>query len=199
MAAAGSSADVLVISKAEVVLHEIELKPAEVASCNVTPKPAGCREFEVGPIRLEIPTGAGVQTRVTVDLPAGTYREVDFEVHKLTSDDPAEAAFRQANPDLVNKSVRVTGTFNGQPFVYESDLEVEQELVLSPALVVSESSPGTNLTVQVKLGDWFRNSSGVLIDPATANKNGANESIVKENIKRSMRAFEDRDQNGIEG
>jgi len=37
-----------------------------------------------------------------------------------------------------------------------------------------------------------------LIDPATANKGGANENLVKENIKRSMKAFEDKDRDGNE-
>ena len=127
------------------------------------------------------------------------YKEVDFEVHKISLDDPSEAAFRAANPDLAGKSVRVIGTFNGQPFTFESDLDVEQELQLVPALVVTEGSGGTNLTIKVNLSDWFRGSSGALIDPATANKGQPNQSVVTENIKRSMHAFEDRNHDGNEG
>lgn len=195
---ASSAADVLVITKAEVVLREIELKAVETADCDLVPEPAGCEEFEVGPIRLNIPTTAGATAQVSVDLPPGTYKEIDFEIHKLTSDQ-VDATFAAANPDLVGKSIVVTGTFNGNAFTYVSDLDVEQEIALVPNLVVTETTTSNNLTVQVNLGNWFRNSSGALIDPATANKGGQNESVVKENIKRSMKAFEDKDHDGDEG
>ncbi len=36
----------------------------------------------------------------------------------------------QANPDFLDKSIRVSGTFNGQQFTFESDLNVDQELAL---------------------------------------------------------------------
>jgi hypothetical protein len=36
----------------------------------------------------------------------------------------------------------------------------------------------------------------VLVDPNTANKGGQNESVVKENIKTSFKAFEDEDRDG---
>ncbi|MBI4499896.1 MAG: hypothetical protein HY700_01925 [Gemmatimonadetes bacterium] len=196
--AGSSAADVLVITKAEVVLRQIELKAVEVANCDVVPKPENCEEFQTGPVRLNIPTTTGASTQVTVDIPPGTYKEVDFEVHKLTTD-ASEAAFAAANPDLVGKSIVVTGTFNGQAFTFTSDLDVEQELTLVPNLVITASTTSTNLTVQVNLGDWFKTTTGTLINPATANKGGANESVVKENIKRSMKAFEDKDRDGNEG
>jgi hypothetical protein len=34
------------------------------------------------------------------------------------------------------------------------------------------------------------------VDPATGNKGGANESLVKENIKQSIEAFEDENHDG---
>ena len=38
----------------------------------------------------------------------------------------------------------------------------------------------------------------VLIDPATANQGGANKSLVDNNIKNSIKAFEDDDHDGDE-
>lgn len=205
--------DVVVITKAEVILREVELEAAETEACNEPddvaasegnqdadgadgdgPEAAGCEEFEAGPFRLELPLNS-VMALVTIDAPAGTYEEVEFEIHKVSGDDPAEAAFRAANPDFVGKSIRIEGTFNGQPFVYESDLEVEQEIELSPPLVVVGGTP-TNLTIQIDLGQWFLAAGGALIDPATANKGGPNESLVKQNIRRSFRGFEDDDRDG---
>jgi hypothetical protein len=43
---------------------------------------------------------------------------------------------------------------------------------------------------------WFRRGDGSLVDPATANKGGANEDLVEENIERSIEGFEDDDRDG---
>lgn len=188
----------LIITKAEVVLREIELKRQDVVDCDLVPEPEGCEEFETGPLLVDLPLGAGAQQAVAVDIPAGTYTEVEFDVHKVSGDDPAEAAFRQAHPDFVGKSIRVQGTFNGTAFTYETDLDVEQELAFDTPLVISDGSAATNLTIRVVLADWFKSASGGLLDPATANKGQPNEGIVKENIKKSMKAFEDHDKDGDE-
>lgn len=188
----------LIITRAQMVLREIELERQEVADCDVEPKPAGCEDFETGPALIDLPLAPGATPQVEVDIPPGTYVEVEFEIHKVSGDDPADAAFRQAHPDFAGKSIRVQGTFNGVSFTYETDLDVEQELDLVPPLVVTDTTTRTNLTIRVVLADWFRSADGKLIDPATANKGGANENLVKENIKRSMKAFEDRDRDGDE-
>jgi hypothetical protein len=130
-------------------------------------------------------------------VPSGTYDRVDFEIHRLTTDQ-SDALLRQQRPDFVGRSIRVQGTFNGADYTYETDLDVEQELAIAPALMVSGTS-GTNLTMRLVLSDWFRDAGGGLVDPASANKGGPNEGLVSENIKRSMKAFEDRDRDGEEG
>ncbi len=188
----------LVITEAQMVLREIELERQEVVDCDADPKPAGCEDFETGPVLIDLPLGPGATPTVEVDVPPGTYVEVEFEVHKVSNDDPEDAAFRQAHPDFLGKSIRVRGTFNGASFTYETDLDVEQELDLVPPLIVSDTTARTNLTIRGVLADWFRSASGNLINPATANKGGPNENLVKENIKRSMKAFEDRDRDGAE-
>lgn len=195
--------DVLVITKAEVILRKVELE-GQPGACSLGPSASEgndssgdqgpdveCEEFKAGPFRLELPLNA-VEAIVSVPVPAGSYREVEFQIHKVTGSD---AAFAAANPDFAGKSIRVEGTFNGQPFVFESDLEVEQEVDLVPPLVVTDQS-ATNLTVQVDIGTWFRTAAGALINPATANAGGVNQELVKHNIKLSFRAFEDRDRDG---
>ena len=62
--------------------------------------------------------------------------------------------------------------------------------------MVEDNGASINVTVRLDLTVWFRDSAGNLIDPATANKGGLNEGIVKENIKQSVEAFEDDDQDG---
>lgn len=184
------------LSSVQVVLREIELKRVEVADCDSTASDDDCEEFETGPVLVDVPLTGGVETLVTVDVPAGTYDEIEFEIHKVSNDDPEDAAFRAAHPDLVGLSIRVTGTYNGTPFSFETDLNAEQEFELAVPLVVEEGAGGTNLTVRIDLDGWFRTAGGSLIDPASANKGGPNEGLVKENIKNSFEAFEDRDRDG---
>lgn len=190
-----SGSDTLIISGVEIVLREIELERLEAANCDVEPKPAGCEEVNLGPVLVDLPLTAGAQAEFNVQVPAGTYTEIEFEIHKVSSDDPEDAAFRQQHPDFVDVSIRARGTFNGQGFTYETDLNVDQELSFSPALVLAETV-STNVTILVDVSQWFRTATGDLVDPATANKGGANENLVRDNIIDSMEAFEDRDQDG---
>lgn len=195
--------DVLVITKAEIILRKIELEGQTNGCVSDAPSLSGpmadngaegeseCEEFKAGPFRLELPLNA-LEAVVTVDIPAGSYEEVKFQIHKVS---PNDADFATANPDFVGKSIRVEGTFNGQPFVFESDLTAEQEADLEPPLVVTGET-ATNLTIRVDLSTWFKTAGGLLVNPSTANAGGVNEQLVKQNIKLSFRAFEDRDRDG---
>jgi hypothetical protein len=151
----------------------------------------------VGPELVDLPLTPGATQQFNVDIPPGMYSRIDFEVHKIESGDPLDNAFIALHPEFDGLSIRVLGTFNGQAYVYETDLNVEQELDLVPALTVSEGVD-VNVTIRVDISTWFRTSGGTLIDPATANKGGPNESEVKENIKKSLKAFEDDDRDGDE-
>lgn len=189
--------DTLIITSAEVVFRAIELKAAETADCDVEPEPAGCEEITVGPHLLDLPLTPGAEQRFSLEIPAGEYTRIDFEVHKLSPDDSGDAVLLAQHPEFSNLSIKVQGTFNDSAFTFESDLDVEQELELLPSLMVTEGAT-VNVTVRVDVGTWFRLSGGSLIDPATANKGGPNESQVKQNIKDSFHAFEDDDRDGDE-
>ena len=185
----------LTLTQVEIVLREVELKPVEIADCDAIPEPTECRDFEVGPTLVPVPLGTIDRTFV-ISVDPGSYDELELEFHKISSDDPADDAFRTAHLDMVDKSIRASGTFNGQAFVYESDLNVEQEFDLAPVMVIEESTLNTNITLRIGLSDWFRDQAGMLIDPAEGNKGGQYENMIKENIKQSIEAFEDRDGDG---
>ncbi len=186
--------DSLIITRARIVLREIELKRLETSDCTGD-SIVGCEEVELGPVLVDLPLDIGAEQRFAVDVPTGTYSRIDFEIHKVGDDDPADLAFRQAHPEFADISIRIEGSYNGQDFVFVSDVNVEQELDLVPALMV-DSTTNTNITIFVSLDTWFRSATGDLIDPATANKGGPNEGIVTENIKQSLEAFEDPDRDG---
>jgi hypothetical protein len=186
--------DTLVVTSVELVLRKLELKRADVAECPEDGDDDGCEEFETGPVLVDLPLTPGAQQAFAADVPAGTYREVEFEIRKPDDGDPADQAFLQQHPQFDGVSIRITGTFNGAPFVHTTELDVEQELTLTPDLVVAEGET-TNLTIFVSVAGWYV-VGGALVDPATAGNGQPNESAVNNNIKNSFRAFEDPDRHG---
>jgi hypothetical protein len=185
----------LVINSVEMVVKELELKRAEYTSqCDSTASDDQCEELESGPYLLDLPLSAGATSVITVDVLPGTYDEFEFKVHK-PSDDAENAAFLAAHPDFDGVSIRVTGTWNGAPFTYETDVSAEQEMDLSPPLVVTDAGT-SDFTLYIDLGTWFRASDNALIDPSSANNGGPNESVVNSNITSSFDAFEDENHDG---
>jgi len=176
------------------VLRQIELKRSTVTTCTSSGT-AGCEEIEIGPSLVDLPLTPGPAQAFAVELPTGTYDGIDFEVHKVGNSDPADLAFVAQHPEFAGVSVRVEGTFNGAAFVFESDVDEEQEFTLSPALVVTQTAD-PNVTIFVSVDGWFRQNDGSLVDPASANNGGPNESLVRNNIQQSFDAFEDSDRDG---
>jgi hypothetical protein len=186
----------LVIGQVELVLREIELHRAGITTECADGVSDDCEELELGPILLDLPLGtAGAARNFSVELAAGSYDKVELELHKTSSSD--DAGFIAAHPEIADASVRVTGTYNGVDFVYTGRFDSEQEFDLNPPLVASETG-ATDLTLMVDLDKWFRNSSGTLIDPATANAGQPNQGIVEENIKSALDAFEDENHDGLD-
>ena len=191
-----SQSNELILTSVEVVLREIELKRQSASVCDDLPGNDDCEKFEAGPVLLDVPLNGETATLISITPDPDTYDEIDFEIHKVSSDAPEDALFRSAHPDMVDKSIRVQGSYNGQPFTYETDLDVEQEFDLAPAIVVDSVGAATNVTIMLDVDQWFRDLAGNLVNPQSGNKGGANESLVKENIKQSVEAFEDHDSDG---
>jgi hypothetical protein len=185
----------LVIDTVQLVVRELELKRAEATTSCGESGGDHCEKLQVGPLLLDLPLGAGTARAFSVPLAAGTYSEVEFEIHQPSDDDASDAAFVQAHPDFANRSVLVTGTFNGTRFSYSSDLNAEEEIELSPPLVTTDAA-AADLTLLVDLDRWFRDGTGGLVDPATANVGLANESLVETNIRGTLHAFEDENHDG---
>ena len=191
----------LVVDYAALVLSEIELEGA-LDEC-----PVGldddddfddddCEEFETGPILLELPLDGSVDRVLEVFVAPGTYDELEFELDTPDDDDEREREFLERYPEFENVSVRVEGTWNGEPFVFVQDVEAEQETDLAEPLVVAEGSETRNLTLRLDISSWFVDGSGSLIDPSSALADGPNEELVEDNIEDSFEAFEDDDEDG---
>ena len=195
--------DTLIIKGVDLVLREIELERVEdIMGC---PDSSGddddaCEEFSVGVRLVSLPLGNQTDKLITVDVAEGIYDEVEFEIHK--PDEVRDAAFIAANPAFAAVSIRVTGTLSRggtrSDFVFTTDLNAEQEVELDPPLDVTAAGP-VNLTIRIDVGSWFLSAGGgSLVDPASANKGGPNEGLVKDNIERSIDAFHDDDSDGLD-
>jgi hypothetical protein len=194
--AAAPAAPALVLTSVEIVLREIELRRSDTSDCDALGEnDDGCATFEAGPVLVSIPVDGSVSQEFSLGITEGSYTKIEFDIHKVSSGDEADAQFLVQNPTFEDLSIRVVGTFDGQAFVFETDLNVEQELDFSPALQIDAS---TNITIEVGLDGWFVDGSGVTVNPETGNKGGANENLIKDNIKNSIEAFEDSDRDGIE-
>ncbi len=191
--------DTIILRSVEVVLREIELKHVEAASCDAVEGNDDCEEFETATTLVSLPLGStATEAIVAVNAPAGMYDKLEFKIHKPESSD--DAAFIAANPNFDGVSIRVTGTYSQagarSDFVFTSDLDASQEILLSPPLTVSEGLPA-NVTLRIDIANWFLNVGGTaLVDPATANKGQPNEGVVKERIQASIDAFRDDDHDG---
>ncbi len=198
-----SGTDVLVITKAQLVVARMELARSG-ASCTSTAAAGDdnmnehdCAALEVAPTIVSLPVDSSVVSGLSLTVPAGTYSALEAKIRAVRADSDhgaGSAAFLSAHPELAGVSVLVTGTFNGKAFTYTGAPRAEFETSFSPPVVVAATP--TNLTVHVELSRWFKTSSGALIDPASAIGTGANVHAVAENIQRSFRAFRDQNRDG---
>lgn len=199
LALAVAPASPIVITRAQLVLSKSELERIG-ASCvsSTTTTESECPDLKLGPMLIDLPLDATAKGVLAVTLPAGSYQQfeakIDAVMNETEGDAAASAAFLAANPQFRGVSVRVEGTYNGQPFVYTSAAEGELELTFNPPLVVDGSAG--NLTVHVDLSSWFRNTDGTTMDPRTATAGTAAKETVDNNIKRSFDVFEDDDRDG---
>jgi hypothetical protein len=183
------------LTSVQVVLREIELKRVEVTDCDVVPEPDGCESFETAPVLVDLPLDGSTSSDIPILIDPGTYDEVEFDIHEVTGNDD-DAPFLLAHPELENKSITAEGTYNGVAFAFETNLSQEQKFDLVPNLVIGEDGAATNVTIRFDVSTWFVDGSGNLFNPATASTGQPNESMAEENIKNSIKAFEDRDKDG---
>ncbi len=157
---------------------------------------AGCEYTNAGPFLLDLPLGPGVERGFSVAVDTGSYDELKVHLHKPNpGNDPKDVAFLAAHPEFAGISIRATGTFNGTPFTFESDLNAVQKIDLVPPITVTDSTLNVDVTIRVATDGWFRNGTSV-IDPSTGNKGGANDNLVRDNIRNSFHAFRDGNHDG---
>jgi len=188
-----NTCDGFVITRLRMVLSEVKLEAEQTASDAGTS--SGEIEFKSAPSLLDLPQTAldsGTTTQVTVaDVPAGTYHEITFKIHKISASEAGSDAGLQAMA-AQNASVIVDYTKNGAvpasgPFV--SSVDAQQKLEGTFPLTDGDHS----LTLNIDASTWFTKGTTCL-DPAVAN----NRSDIENNIQKSLKAYKDDDHDGHE-
>ena len=181
----------LTLQSVGIVLREIEFKRAEdTRECAAAGEESdACESFEMGPMLLSVPLDGSVKHEISTAIPAGTYDEVEFDIHKVEGE--KDAAFITEHPEFDKLSIRVTGTFDAAAFTFSSEMDEEQELKLIPPLSVTDGV-ATSVTLSIDVLNWFTNKSGALVNPTDKEQ----KDVIKENIKRSLKSFEDKDEDG---
>ncbi len=189
---AGVGIDSLRITRARVVLRNIRFKNSDDSLT-----------FRTLPMVLQLELNGAMQQIGVSGVPPRTYREIEFEVHRVENEDMAMVPpmDRPQFDDFLageRYSIIIEGTVypngnSGEPFVFRSRVNEEQEFEFEPPIVISDTEPTVNVTMLIDTGRWFRTPGGSsILDPRVSDQ----EQTINENIKSSIRIFEDNDHDG---
>ena len=151
-----------------VAVSRVELQLSEL---EIEGEDSAEMEMKGGPLLVALPVNGNVITPVTATIAPGTYTELEMKVN----------------------TVRIQGTFDGQPFDVTVAVNEDLETDIRPPLVVTETTQA-NLTVSIQISNWFRNNDGSAID--LLNLSSTARERLKSNINASFDAFEDDDRSG---
>lgn len=195
-------ADVLDITSVQLVARKIKLERTDgtcpVADVNAqTGENDGdspeCPNLRLGPMLLSPPVTAGAVSDFTLDLPEGSYKQLQLQIHTPTNHN-GDATFLTANPGFDGVSIKVVGTFNGAPFTFTTGLTSEVEVEFDTPIVVAPAG-ATSITLLLDVAAWFKNSGGTaLLNPLTLTQQQSQQ--VNQNIRGSLHAFEDENHDG---
>lgn len=189
--------DEIVLDGVQLVLRQIRLDGAATADC---PEEGDvgveCGQLQRGPAIFDLPLDLLADPVFTTAVPVGSYRGVKIQIHKLSNANE-DADLVAEHPEFAGISIRATGTYNGTPFTFASDLTEVQHLNFENVVEV-EAGGVLGLTLHADVSGWFANGGGTgLIDPAQANDGGPFESEVERNIRESFRSYQDGDADGL--
>ena len=177
-----SSDNTMTLTTAKFLLRKIELESEEGGEES---------EINLGPIVVDLDLSARVTEFSYAKVVPGIYHEIHFQLHKPA---PTESI---SDPEFIEStnarySVIVKGVFNGEFFVYKTDVTVSKEVEFENHNVAITANGFVNITVRVNPFLWFEGANGILnpLDPV-------NKILIDKNIKDSFRrAFKDNDKNG---
>jgi hypothetical protein len=146
-------------------------------------------------------SGEPVTAHTMLDVPVGTYKEIEISIDKVEPGNPAEESLIAAHPTMADASIAITGRVgqdgSEESFTFTAALDRDMEILLDPLLAISgEDAPGgVRVTLTLDTARWFVDAAGNWLDP----RDPANRSAIEANIQASFEAFEDADMDGRPG
>jgi hypothetical protein len=148
-------------------------------------------EIEGGPYLVDL-SGADLTGSVHpvagLEVPAGTYDEVEFKIKTINARKAGSDAGLQ-DMAAAHASTLVDGTMDGVAFTFRTAMALKQER--TGAIVVDEATGG-NVTLEFDASGWFKAADGSKLDPTDPTARGA----ILANIRASIRVLSDRDCDG---
>jgi hypothetical protein len=194
--------DTLFLHRIRFVLAELAIAPAVSNECEEEEGEDNppCVEFSDDPTVFDLPLGSRTTTRSTEPAPATEYNLFQAVIHR--TDAAADTTLLRNHPDLSGASIVVEGTLSRagrrRDFTFTSGFNEQEEITLEPALTVV-AGDSLHITLRVDVASWFRSADGrSFVDPATAGLAGPRESLVRDNIRNSLKVFRDANADGLE-
>jgi hypothetical protein len=146
-----------------------------------------------GPFLLHL-AGAGLDGGVvqefSIEVPAGTYDDLRFIVHKLEDGEKIGVPELDGPRASIAMSLTVVTDGGADHLTFTSELNEAQRF--ARRIVVEEGSAPDNVTISIDPSGWFGDASGFL-DP----RDSANRQAIEDRIRTSIDAFEDDDHDGV--
>jgi len=182
--------DSLRITRARFVLGEIKYKTKSESS-----------SFRKTPFVLELNLSSAIQNISLSDLPFGSYREIEYDVHCIEMNDMISLSsseqmqfrdFAAAERYSIIISGKIYSGGQSIVFTFRSRVSSKHTIGLSPEIVIGEQLVPVNATMFINSGGWFRSVSGDLLDPSDRQ----NENIISDNVSASIKVFKDNNKDG---
>ncbi|MBE2217483.1 MAG: hypothetical protein IAE90_04715 [Ignavibacteria bacterium] len=182
----GDAQNYLILDTVKILIKDIKINYANTSDDST--------DFKVGPFVLFLNLTSNVNVISTGIVPAGNYKKIKFEIHKLQDAEVIpDPEFADANGRY---SVIVKGKYFGNYFVYKSTKSAHQILNF-PSDIGVAADRSTNVTLLVKPYIWFI-KNGAYLDPFNPDNSNDIDNNIKDNINNNFKAFRDNDKNGQE-
>jgi hypothetical protein len=185
--------DTLVIRQVALVVRDMEIAPSDAGDCEGTPDEheEECPVLAEAPMVLGLPLGTEAGSALTVRVPPDAYSLLQFQIQ--TPDSVQDGELLAAHPEFGQGSIRLQGVYSRRGVRETVDYWVRfnerEELTIEPALTVARDSTAT-ITLRVNVAKWFLNAQqNGMVDPGTAGPGQTYESLVRDNIRNSLKAF----------
>lgn len=169
------------ITEAKALISEFEIESTDSTE----------HEVKLTPFVVNFDLSSTIREVLSVYIPSKTYRKVKFQIHKPEdTETPPDPEFKDASGRY---SFIVKGTYNGNAFVFKSKKTVN--LVINMNRNVNINTNKVNITMLINKLMWFKNGSGIEIDP----RDSGNENTIDDNLRNSFKnVFKDDDRNGVD-